>query len=1063
MPHGGDKHHHQPKVNLGPQKTNRGGSVAFSAAFTLTTKTQAAKVGIDPGPPGFSGIVGYMQPAATVATSLLPAFFRKFLIAFGQEIQYVLICRETGVSLFFLFFSHSNNTRRDGPRWNISIGGFFVQREILRSRSLREVSLFPSTSVRRNPGSPLIYRARSQKKLCFHPSSKALAVGTKGPAQNESLLFTVSAINLSDRSEVCNESFSGKPGDAMLDISFLENGQITAGCGSLYRGGTIKLIDSKNQKQYPELELRSITSTGGGRWYIFQSKEGGYNILDNASGKSFSTPHINNQNVVEANIEGTLLAIAKNDTLSLVDLLNANRRELPSAGGQVIKMRFSVDGQYLVVATEKNLIIIDTEKLSISDSINIGSYPNSLVIGNGGYSILVGGQDGILRIFELGKLSPTLRRPRLGQKFTANDSLFAIRGKNDNTAVVVDPSRWQIVSSFSFPEKIESLLLSEKKTQLAIGGTNKLALYSLSSGQQLWDVPVHYTVADLDFHSKSNSIAIGLGAPDISFDAKKGGLSSESGALQVRRLNNGYVKLGNQESSKYPFPSVQFSPDGSKLAYGIGGIAQPSWFCTIDSKTGKELISPEFIGNGIHEILFDRMQDRVFIASGNHFTNMFDFAQNKITPIAKLRSAVISLGQDSSRSLLFALTLDGYLTILDSGNLTVIGNIRLGDGASWDEEIFFDGATQTLTVGSSLNDLKFIDYRFFSFFEQEYIKTWTSFLYYQGGTEVSDINGTLLPLSNAKWMELTAKKPFSRSSIEAGKLSETDKVIAWFLAEPHLRTITPWKAELLGKVVGRQYLTIEGNDVKVLKSIYEQAPWHPLAPIALALTLQSPQSNRIHSLANITVTRLKYAESNQFSPQEIVDYSTWAANILGNRLKLYEDAYQVMDIAKACQSEMNTKELDISVKGWPVRKSLAEKSSADERSLTTEEQVIKSIETSIAERGFTKKLDTGLDKNTTVFFNPKFPAKGITLLYRPGEEFELCQLHMDTELSEKDANELNNLYLDIDRKISFASIGGKFMSVKLNFKRTPDGNWGETKRAIHLFFIEIFDKTARSK
>ena len=173
---------------------------------------------------------------------------------------------------------------------------------------------------------------------------------------------------------------------------------------------------------------------------------------------------------------------------------------------------------------------------------------------------------------------------------------------------------------------------------------------------------------------------------------------------------------------------------------------------------------------------------------------------------------------------------------------------------------------------------------------------WTSFLKYQAAFAFEH-DGALRPLKASDWSALrqhlaSARSGVSSSATRAALLAAAEDVcLHWWTTQPDRRTMTPWSNTPLWKKVG-DTLTSPGlaaDDMgETITMCADAAPWHPLAPVALARLEPEPPEGldaearilmkvRPTFLAQLTLRRLQDADVSLYGTKTLGIYATRAA------------------------------------------------------------------------------------------------------------------------------------------------------------------------------------------
>lgn len=182
---------------------------------------------------------------------------------------------------------------------------------------------------------------------------------------------------------------------------------------------------------------------------------------------------------------------------------------------------------------------------------------------------------------------------------------------------------------------------------------------------------------------------------------------------------------------------------------------------------------------------------------------------------------------------------------------------------------------------------------------EEMVSPWAAALKLQSGHQIQS-DGRLVLLSAPELKKLQDEVSAFIQSTPTASTSWQHAILKWHAMPPETRTTSPWTTKPIRTAVGEWIMKYNSPDHA------KQAPWHPLAPMALAQLEPMPDDDdwdpvngmvRPAFLARLTLKRLRAADEKLYGRQTLAEYAEWAAYNMDEDWHLHAEALEAIDFA----------------------------------------------------------------------------------------------------------------------------------------------------------------------
>lgn len=560
---------------------------------------------------------------------------------------------------------------------------------------------------------------------------------------------------------------------------------------------------------------------------------------------------------------------------------------------------FSIDGTRIgVAAKDGSLRILETRTGNPSWQATFGAEVFGLAFSPDGSHLAASGRDLDLRVFDLSRHSCLWRKEYQNR---VSDCDFSPDGKHiavvsyDHSFAILDARSGNPAFQQSYADDLNFVDWSPDGKHIAIGGDdNKLHLLE-SNGKLRWEKPFEKILKIATFSPDSALI-----------------LAAEYGET-ARLFKTETGEMIWETTLPDPVNHITFSQDGKTFV--IAGIEGS--LIAIDSSTLKELWS-ESLGKSVRTLHCQPDGPLLAIGCADETLRLYNLRTGKLKLRKKYFDWVNSVHFHPNKPLLAVGTGEHTVQILNLDG-SEVWEIRLSNAIS--KTVFSpDGSTLAITGlenilrlldattgaelrriphGSTIHTCKFSpdgkfvastnDYGRVQICETRIAPPSPS------PTLVAELMQQLRSRGTLRFDESGRLKPIETdhsSNLSASSTPTPDSPLTWLETPPILRTISPTSSILLRDLISqhlRESSTIEG----ILHAL-DRAPWHPLAPIATARTVD--ESNTKYTLARLTIRRLNAANPDLWGPKNLAADASAASSWM-YAMQFHRSATEAAEIA----------------------------------------------------------------------------------------------------------------------------------------------------------------------
>ena len=518
-------------------------------------------------------------------------------------------------------------------------------------------------------------------------------------------------------------------------------------------------------------------------------------------------------------------------------------------GKDVRILSFSRDGRYMAIVTDDKTARVyefatgrEIWKCDPIAPIKIRTFSPD------GRYLAIGGKENLARLYEVAtgrEIWKCEYGGRLEALSFSPDGRYLAAGGEDNVTLLFDDSHDNTTCLYETAtgKKIWKRVLGDVKAlsfspdgrYLAAGNSNTICLYEVATGREIWKRV--------------------LGDVTLSFSPDGRYLAAEihdTICLYETATGKEIWKRG-RESLWWESAAASFSPDGRYLATGDGyGTA-----LLYEVATGREIWKQKY-GFYVKALSFSPDGRYLATGAGNSKARLHEVATGREIWKRDLRDTVQTLSFCPDGRCLATGGCDARLYEVETGR-----EIYQHWYGFYVKALSFSPDGRYLAAG---------DYKTARLF-----KPWISnggileefaenLALLQGGLSFNEW-GKLQQLSGSNLRDLFERIKLRREEIiktPPDKRTDYERLLLWLLAEPERRTVQPDSDVLLRDAVAKDF---ESGSRQLVEEAHAEAPWHPLAPLALAQFEENKQTAAF--LRNLTVKRL-----NEFMPEEVYDRDT---------------------------------------------------------------------------------------------------------------------------------------------------------------------------------------------
>jgi len=408
------------------------------------------------------------------------------------------------------------------------------------------------------------------------------------------------------------------------------------------------------------------------------------------------------------------------------------------------------------------------------------------------------------------------------------DGRYLATGSTDNTTRLFEFATGREIWNRELGRNIRALSFSPDGWYLATGYDETVRLYEVATGREIWRHEYRESVRALSFSPDGRYLALTSGSYDF-----------------PARLNE--VATGKEIWHVDGVSVLAFSPDSRYLATGyLDNTAR-----LYEVATNREIWQSNFEDLPLG---FSFSPDGRYLAAGSacKILVLYEAATGKKIWKSEFGSSRISFSPDGRY--LASDGGDGRLYEVETGREIWRGEYGAGS---------FSPDGRYLAAGSYKTDRLY--------------KLWISngvilaalvenLAFLQGGYRF-DEGYTLQQLSGSNLHDLLERIKLRREEIiktPPDKRTDYERLLLWLMTEPERRTVHPDSDVLLRDAVAKDF---ESGSRQLVEEAHAEAPWHPLAPLALARFEENKQTAAF--LRGLTVKRL-----TEFMPENVYDRDT---------------------------------------------------------------------------------------------------------------------------------------------------------------------------------------------
>jgi len=614
--------------------------------------------------------------------------------------------------------------------------------------------------------------------------------------------------------------------------------------------------------------------------------------------------------------DGRCIAVKKKYTiLSLFDAVTGEKIwEYKNREG-VGCVKFSPDGRCITLKGSKTCSFVDTasgqEIFNLTNTDSILSVFNATAYSPDGRYFVTGTSEGITQLYSMPgimKIWEFKSGSSIRDIYFSPDGEFLAIADVFSVRLVELAARRESIKIKNDSNKTEGIAFNPDGRLFAIADEDSISVVETASGKKHWEAQLqHVAITAIAFSPDSMMLAI------VSRDSKA--LTGDH-TVQLFEVQTGRVLWrlvdGNQ------IKSISFSPDSRLLAIGsddrgsvwLADITTGHRICKFEAGAGsiqKTIIKSDEASKRIEEnrglavsvnsIAFS--PDSRFIAIGFTTVRLVEIATGKekwgtqqpFTAVEMLAFSpdgkFVAAGSDTNSVLLFEaetgrevlkyehqLSLNSVAFNADGRFLTSAGNTIQSVEVPSGREVYKYTCSEFdhCSVGNNSNFFWQVNDNIIKlikpFWVHEYPPEWLFKLWatMQSGLSNDERGGfrSLLAQEQADIYRELSVVAAAISKKTVAKRTDYERLLLWLMTEPERRTVHPDSDVLLRDAVARDF---ESGSRLLVEEAHAEAPWHPLAPLALAQFEENKQTTAF--LRNLTVKRL-----TAFMTEEVYDRDT---------------------------------------------------------------------------------------------------------------------------------------------------------------------------------------------
>ena len=606
--------------------------------------------------------------------------------------------------------------------------------------------------------------------------------------------------------------------------------------------------------------------------------------------------------------DGLSFAGSSSDLIFVIEAATGRLITKTMAGGCVYSMGFSPDCRFLAVASQRSLAVIEAATGRVISELRLVYPGKSVAFSPDGRFLAVGGDDRIVRVMEV-TVGNGIGIPRLGEAITSicfsPDGRYLAAGVFRDDLRVIELASCREISRVKYNVSTGSVVdmsmsYSPDGRNLAVAIAARPAeVIDVASGKRISKLTLSDDERSVSFSPDGRYLAVGTaGAAELSNSFTAWVIDAATGK-QVSKL-----KFGNRVSS------VRFSHDGQYLAAG----SYDKTARVIEAATGRE-ISKVIFDDWVNTV--DISPDGRYVAAGSGLEDVGGEA--RIYEAMTGKGISKSLFNSQVKSVSFSR--DGRFFAVGCWDNTM-GVIDTLTGEEIDR-VKFDKPVNTVSfspdshylAASSGNRVTVFDYAWFRAGDPKTSSVWNAALIIASGLQFSP-SGQLVPVSASELVasqdlvqEFLTRKPDSNNLWQHA-------ILKWSRTLPEERKTSPWSDEPIRVAVG---YSVMQTQIGIRYNPYaDQAPWHPLSPVFLALTTSPAMPINSEYLAKLTLKRLRDADEKLYGRETLAEYAAWAAKNMHERLHLDPEALEALAFAiERTPEDKRQPLLDLRAKWFP--------------------------------------------------------------------------------------------------------------------------------------------------